>query len=452
MTPLIKSTHWWSKFCQNPDQTPLPLSALRNFCSVLQISPKHFTIPQYKSYPVFRGTQLCFWVALPIWSGKWWKTWSTADFTIHRRHENLELCSTFLLRLLIKTPVGLGESCRGVIDLQLCYSSCGAVLFNILEKSAVKQAKGNKDRALPRHARDIAPPERASRAHAPCGAPPPLRLGPAGHAFRRRAPRGRAPRGRTRPKHLGSPRPPRVAPHTRADPCPCWLSFAVLQASTRPVPPRSLLLHGVASAAYKGHDLSHARARTLAADQAPPSRHCRCLAELPLRSRPMPHHHLRLLPRSCWNSSLYALPGERRRSAGLQVTAAAAALLHRASSPRASLPQASAQIEPRWATSPPPHLPCQELRRIPTSLPPPHGQGPHCNTCDLSRVLNVKKGHSCEKLESSRDLSERWNFNSVAILLKLVNSVKNCRKIRKMQTKFCWIPGEKHYNFYKACP
>jgi hypothetical protein len=25
--------------------------------------------------------------------------------------------------------------------------------------------------------------------------------------------------------------------------------------------------------------------------------------------------------------------------------------------------------------------------------------------------------------------------------------VKNCRKIRKMQTQFCWTPGEKYYNF-----
>jgi hypothetical protein len=32
-------------------------------------------------------------------------------------------------------------------------------------------------------------------------------------------------------------------------------------------------------------------------------------------------------------------------------------------------------------------------------------------------------------------------------LLNLVNSVENCRKIRKMQNQFCWTPGEKYYNF-----
>jgi hypothetical protein len=31
------------------------------------------------------------------------KTWSTAGFTIHQRHENPELCSMFLLRTLRKT-------------------------------------------------------------------------------------------------------------------------------------------------------------------------------------------------------------------------------------------------------------------------------------------------------------------------------------------------------------
>jgi hypothetical protein len=42
-------------------------------------------------------------VALQIWSGKWRKTWSTADFTIHQRHEKPELCTMFLLNLLRKT-------------------------------------------------------------------------------------------------------------------------------------------------------------------------------------------------------------------------------------------------------------------------------------------------------------------------------------------------------------
>jgi hypothetical protein len=34
------------------------VNVFRNFCRVLQISPKHFKIYQYESCPVFRGTQL----------------------------------------------------------------------------------------------------------------------------------------------------------------------------------------------------------------------------------------------------------------------------------------------------------------------------------------------------------------------------------------------------------
>jgi hypothetical protein len=56
----------------------MSLDFLRNFFRVLQISPKHFKISQYKSYPVFWGTQLSCWVEFQIWSGTWWKTWSSA--------------------------------------------------------------------------------------------------------------------------------------------------------------------------------------------------------------------------------------------------------------------------------------------------------------------------------------------------------------------------------------
>jgi hypothetical protein len=40
---------------------------------------------------------------------------------------------------IIKTPVGHCKSCRGIRDLQLCYLPDSALLFKILEKSAVKQ-------------------------------------------------------------------------------------------------------------------------------------------------------------------------------------------------------------------------------------------------------------------------------------------------------------------------
>jgi hypothetical protein len=41
--------------------------------------------------------------------------------------------------------------------------------------------------------------------------------------------------------------------------------------------------------------------------------------------------------------------------------------------------------------------------------------------------------------------------NSTCVLLILVNSVENRRKIRKMQTQFCWLLFEKSYNFCCSC-
>jgi hypothetical protein len=55
------------------------LNILRNFCRVLQISPKHFKISQYECCLVFRGTQLSYWMAFQIFSGRGRKTWSTAS-------------------------------------------------------------------------------------------------------------------------------------------------------------------------------------------------------------------------------------------------------------------------------------------------------------------------------------------------------------------------------------
>jgi hypothetical protein len=42
--------------------------------------------------------------------------------------------------------------------------------------------------------------------------------------------------------------------------------------------------------------------------------------------------------------------------------------------------------------------------------------------------------------------------NSKADFLNLVKCIENRTQIRKMQTQFCWITGEKHCNFRKACP
>jgi hypothetical protein len=42
-------------------------------------------------------------------------------------------------------------------------------------------------------------------------------------------------------------------------------------------------------------------------------------------------------------------------------------------------------------------------------------------------------------------------LNSKTVWLNFVNCVENHRKNRKMQTLFCWVPGEKQYNFCYYC-
>jgi hypothetical protein len=145
-------------------------------------------------------------VAVQIWSGKWRKTRPTADFTIHRCHEKPGLCSTFLLKPLIKILVGLCESCRGVVDLQLWYSPFGALLFKILEKQAVERALNGVQTAagaLERgDARDVVRPAPASSAsHV---APAFSASGPRP----RRAPRGAHAEAAHAPRSLGA-----CAPH-----------------------------------------------------------------------------------------------------------------------------------------------------------------------------------------------------------------------------------------------
>jgi hypothetical protein len=106
--PLYQvNTYLWSKLVKGTVKpllkNPMSVNSLRNFCRVLQISPKHSKISQYKRFPVFQGTQLSYWMAFQILCGKGWKTWSTAEFTVHRASAKPELCLTFLLKTLRKT-------------------------------------------------------------------------------------------------------------------------------------------------------------------------------------------------------------------------------------------------------------------------------------------------------------------------------------------------------------
>jgi hypothetical protein len=48
--------------------------------------------------------------------------------------------------------------------------------------------------------------------------------------------------------------------------------------------------------------------------------------------------------------------------------------------------------------------------------------------------------------ELSGTQSKNPIFNSVAKILKIGKSIENHRKLRIMQTQFCWIPDKNYYN------
>jgi hypothetical protein len=137
--PWSTLVNLWS----NPSQRPLehlwPSYVARNFCRVLQISPKHFKISQCKSCVFCRGTQLSCWVALLVRSARWWKLQVTLPCTIHWRPENSQVAMDFVHKWWRKTPYTLCRSCRGMLDLQLSYSNLGAIEFNFLEKTLLTQ-------------------------------------------------------------------------------------------------------------------------------------------------------------------------------------------------------------------------------------------------------------------------------------------------------------------------
>jgi hypothetical protein len=83
--PWSTHGHGLVKTLVKPLEPFWPTSVSRYFCLVLQISPKHFKLSQYKSCVFCRGTQLSCWVALLVWSANWWKMQVNAC-----RHYSLE--------------------------------------------------------------------------------------------------------------------------------------------------------------------------------------------------------------------------------------------------------------------------------------------------------------------------------------------------------------------------
>jgi hypothetical protein len=59
--------------------------------------------------------------------------------TIHQGRENCKVALQFMPNRLVKTPVSLYKSCRGMLDLQLCLLHLGALQFKFLLFHSVKQ-------------------------------------------------------------------------------------------------------------------------------------------------------------------------------------------------------------------------------------------------------------------------------------------------------------------------
>jgi hypothetical protein len=157
----------WSKCWSNPTQTQVTLDIFQNFCRILQNSPKHLKIYLYGSCPAFWGTQLSFRLAFQILSEKRWKTCPKVSTSCSLQLSAYRVDKLAEQNLLRKTPYSLCESCRWVWDLQLSYSTFGALLYNILEIFHFKQGTGKTIWAPPRC--DVA---RARSPRAALGRPP----------------------------------------------------------------------------------------------------------------------------------------------------------------------------------------------------------------------------------------------------------------------------------------
>jgi hypothetical protein len=97
---------------------------------------------------------------------------STLKATVLGCQENPQVVQQFMLNLLTKTYISLCKSCRGMLDLQLCYSSCVAGWLRKLEKVVLKKAKPNSYHGVraPRARRHAASARRRTHAH-PCWYP-----------------------------------------------------------------------------------------------------------------------------------------------------------------------------------------------------------------------------------------------------------------------------------------
>jgi hypothetical protein len=212
---------------------------------------------------------------------------------------------------LIKTPVGLWESCRGVVDLQLCYSHFGALLLNFLEILAVKSAltepqapTGALERGDACDATRLAPASRGAQGASSSGSS----VG--------RTPRWPRSRDLPRPEQPWAcapcvPRPHRAAPDPLAMPAAGRLPTH----HARPPPPVPCCLAVWRTSPIRGQGRpSRVRARATVSLSSPPRRHCRHRAASPHRLQPRPLIHPRASLDPTGARAIASFPAFRRSS------------------------------------------------------------------------------------------------------------------------------------------
>jgi hypothetical protein len=197
----------------------MSLNVLRNFCRVLQISPKHFKISQYESCLVFRGTKISCWMAFQIE----WKRMKILVKYQHLLFTETEWHSKFGNNLCKIRWEKYPRAFVKVVEGSEIYNFpilC-ALLFKILEIFAFKQGHWN-----------AVEPERARAPRRACQLRAPSVFGPTGRILRHAPSRDRMPRGRTRTGAARSQCLPRSAPPFASYPrCPPGMPLPAVEPS-----------------------------------------------------------------------------------------------------------------------------------------------------------------------------------------------------------------------------
>jgi hypothetical protein len=95
----------WSKTWSNPTSPLVSIPVFRNFCRVLQNSPKHLKFYLWESCPSCWGTQLSCRLTFQIWRGKAWKTWPKVSMSCSWTCVGIQSWQLILAKSVEKNPI-----------------------------------------------------------------------------------------------------------------------------------------------------------------------------------------------------------------------------------------------------------------------------------------------------------------------------------------------------------